>query len=277
MLSLYLFLALGFVGSGHCVGMCGPFVMAYTRREQNSWHSHVLYCLGRATTYAIMGFFVSNFGQILQGILGLRASILIMSGLIMIYLALGQLHLLPLKLPSVQNYQWYQKTVGVLFNTQTWYRTYPLGVVLGFIPCGLTAIALSLAVTQPIAIATLGMFIFGLGTMPAMVGFGLLIQKLKVPKLQRYVSFLMILLGFLTTWLGMYGLGAVPAPPQKNLLMRLHPHHISPDHPMPHQNNQTQPNQKPMSDHENSPQNHSSGNNNLPTPSDGSHDGHHIN
>jgi sulfite exporter TauE/SafE len=270
MLSLYLFLALGFVGSGHCVGMCGPFVMAYTRREQNSWYSHVLYGLGRATTYALMGFFVSNFGQVLQGILGLRASILIMSGLIMIYLALGQLHLLPLKLPSVQNYRWYQKTVGVLFDSQTWYRTYPLGVVLGFIPCGLTAIALSLAVTQPIAIATLGMFIFGLGTMPAMVGFGLLIQWLKMPKLERYVSFLMILLGFLTTWLGMYGLGAVPAPPQRNLLMRLHPHQVSPDHPMPHQHQQ-----KTMPHNQNLPQPEQPASQSPSAPSHGHHEGQH--
>ena len=54
----------------------------------------------------------------------------------------------------------------------------------------------------------------------------------------------MILLGFLTTWLGMYGLGAVPAPPQRNLLMRLHPHQVSPTEP-------------------------------PSTPSHGNHDGHH--
>lgn len=238
MLSLYLFLVLGFVGSGHCVGMCGPFVMGYTKPQSNTWHSHVLYGLGRATTYALMGFLTSSFGQVLQGLLGLRASILILAGLIMVYLALGQLHLLPVRLPSIQNWRWYQKSIGRLYDSEQWYRTYPLGVFLGFIPCGLTAIALSLAITQPVSLAAIGMFIFGLGTMPAMVGFGMLIQRLKVPRLERYMAGVMALLGVLTLWLGIHGLGLAPKPPQSALLMRLHPSTIpfsnTDTHQMPH-------------------------------------------
>ncbi len=229
MLSLYLFLVLGFVGSGHCVGMCGPFVMGYTRPQSNSWYAHILYGLGRSTTYSLMGFIVSSFGQVLQDLLGLRASILILAGLLMIYLALGQLHLLPVQLPPVQNWRWYQKSIGILYSSQSWYRTYPLGVFLGFIPCGLTAIALSLAITQSVPIATAGMFIFGLGTMPAMVGFGILIQKLKIPRLERYVAIMMAVLGFLTFWMGIHNLGWAAAPPQKMLLMQLHPSSITPN------------------------------------------------
>lgn len=226
MLSFYLFLALGFVGSGHCVGMCGPFVMSYTRPKNNSWYSHVLYGLGRSTTYALMGAIASGFGGVLQNFLGLRASILIIAGLLMVYLSLGQLHLLPIQLPAIQNLRLYQKTLGRLYDSQQWYRTYPLGVFLGFIPCGLTAIALSLAITQPVPIATLGMFIFGLGTMPAMVGFGMLIQRLKVPRFERYMAMLMVILGVLTVWLGISGLGLAPKPPQSAFLMRLHPSSI---------------------------------------------------
>ncbi|HIK27448.1 MAG: sulfite exporter TauE/SafE family protein [Oscillatoriaceae bacterium SKW80] len=223
MLSLYLFLVLGFIGSGHCVGMCGPFVISYIRTENNYWYSHVLYGLGRATTYAFMGFVVSIFGEVLQQLVGVRAAILILAGLIMVYLSLGQLHLLPTRLLPLQNRRWYQKSIGILLDSKTWYRTYPLGVLLGFIPCGLTAIALSLAITQPVAIATLGMFIFGLGTMPAMVGFGLTIQRLKIPRLERYMAILMAILGSLTVWMGLHRLGWAVAPPQKQLLMRLHP------------------------------------------------------
>ena len=236
--SLYLFLVLGFLGSGHCAGMCGPFVMAYTRPQSNSWHSHVLYGLGRSTTYAFMGFIASSFGQVLQDLLGLRAAILILAGVLMLYLALGQLHLLPVRLLPVQNWRWYQKSIGRLFDSNRWYRTYPLGVFLGFIPCGLTAIALSLAITQPVPVATAGMFIFGLGTMPAMVGFGLLIQRLKIPRLERYMAALMAVLGGLTIWMGMHRLGWAAPPPQKELLMRLHPAAPpgeSHNHQMPHE------------------------------------------
>lgn len=223
MLSLSLFLALGFIGSGHCVGMCGPFVVSYTQVKNNPWYSHVLYGLGRSTTYAFLGFLASSLGHGLQNFLGFRASILVVAGLVMLYMALGQLKLFPRKLPSIQHWRFYQKTIGRLYASDSWYRTYPLGVFLGFIPCGLTAIALSLTITQSVPVATLGMFIFGLGTMPAMVGFGLLLQRLKLPRLERYMAGLMAFLGFLTLWMGLHRLGVMPQPPQSALLMRLHP------------------------------------------------------
>ncbi len=233
MLSLYLFLALGFIGSGHCVGMCGPFVMGYTRTGQNHWWTHVLYGLGRSTTYAALGFVASSFGNVLQNFLGARASILIIAGAVMTYMALAQLKLLPRKLPPIQNSKVYQQSIGKLYVSDTWYRTYPLGVILGFIPCGLTAIALTLAITQPIPVASIGMFIFGLGTMPAMVGFGLLIQRLKIPRLERYMAGLMAILGILTIWMGIARLGWLPPPPQTALLMRLHPTTIPRDNSSP--------------------------------------------
>ncbi len=221
--SLLLFLVIGFVGSGHCIGMCGPFVMGYSQTDNNHWSSHVLYGLGRSTTYALMGLVVSSFGQVLQSMVGFRALLLVLAGLLMVYLALAELKLLRVSLPSIQNWQGYQRTVQRLFNQTYWYRTYPLGVVLGFIPCGLTAIALSLALTQPPVIATVGMFLFGVGTMPAMVGLGLLIQRLKFPRLQRYIAILMVIFGSLTIWLGTYQLGWMPPPPQLALLHQLHP------------------------------------------------------
>ncbi|MBF2099072.1 MAG: sulfite exporter TauE/SafE family protein [Gloeomargaritaceae cyanobacterium C42_A2020_066] len=223
MLSLGLFGVLGFVGSGHCVGMCGPFVLGYTRPGESRWFDHVLYGLGRATTYSFMGGLASALGQTLQALLGLRAFLLVTAGLLMVYLALGQLHWLPQRLPSLQRWRWYQQVTQAMFARQTWYRTYPLGLWLGFIPCGLTAIALAFAITQSIPTAVAGMFLFGLGTMPAMVGFGLLVQQFKVPRLEQFTAGLMGILGMLTLWMGLALWGWVPQPPQSALLMRLHP------------------------------------------------------
>ena len=196
--ALLLFFVIGLVGSGHCIGMCGPFVMGYSQSKNNHWSSHVLYGLGRATTYAMMGLLVGVFGQVLQSFIGFRALLLIVAGGLMVYLALAELKLFKVVLPSIQHWSGYQQTVQRLFNQTRWYRTYPLGLVLGLVPCGLTAIALSFALTQSPLIATLGMFLFGLGTMPAMVGFGLLIQRLKFPRLQRYIAILMAIFGGLT-------------------------------------------------------------------------------
>lgn len=224
--AIVLFFVIGLVGSGHCIGMCGPFVMGYTQSENNHWTAHFLYGLGRSSTYGLLGLFVSMFGQLLQSLIGFRALLLILAGMLMVYLALAELKLFKVALPSIQHWSGYQPLVQRLFNQTRWYRTYPLGVVLGLIPCGLTAIALSFALTQSPVIATVGMFGFGLGTMPAMVGFGLLIQRLKFPRLQRYIAMLMVLFGALTIWLGTYLLGWVPPPPQLALLHHLHPTQI---------------------------------------------------
>lgn len=238
--ALLLFFVIGLVGSGHCIGMCGPFVMGYTQSKNNHWSAHFLYGLGRSSTYGMLGLLVSLFGQFLQALIGFRALLLILAGILMVYLALAELKLFKVALPSVQHWPSYQRVVERLFNQTRWYRTYPLGVVLGFIPCGLTAIGLSFALTQSPVIAMVGMFLFGLGTMPAMVGFGLLIQRLKFPRLQRYIAMLMVLFGGLTIWLGTYRLGWVPPPPQLALLHHLHPTQIpfqnqsQPQHSDPH-------------------------------------------
>ena len=96
--------------------------------------------------------------------------------------------------------------------------------------------ALNLVFAGLICLAMTGMFLFGLGTMPAMVGLGLLIQRLKFPRLQRYIAILMAVFGGLTIWLGVYRLGWMPPPPQLALLHHLHPTHmVSPHHGESHE------------------------------------------
>lgn len=51
----------------------------------------------------------------------------------------------------------------------------------------------------------------------------MLIQKLKIPKLERYGAIAMVILGSLTIWIGFYNLGWLPLPPQKAVLVQLHP------------------------------------------------------
>jgi sulfite exporter TauE/SafE len=65
--------------------------------------------------------------------------------------------------------------VGGLFAKPLGWRGYALGVVLGFLPCGLlyAALGAAAATADPIAAAA-GMFGFVLGTMPMLVAIGLL-------------------------------------------------------------------------------------------------------
>jgi hypothetical protein len=48
-LDLYPLFLLGFLGTGHCIGMCGPIVLAVPT-QGGRISSHVLYNLGRITT-----------------------------------------------------------------------------------------------------------------------------------------------------------------------------------------------------------------------------------
>ena len=52
---------LGLLGSGHCLGMCGPLVLAFPAR-QGTRGAHVAYNVGRVTTYTILGALLGSLG-----------------------------------------------------------------------------------------------------------------------------------------------------------------------------------------------------------------------
>src|SRR5690606_26957427 len=54
---------LGFLGSFHCVGMCGPIALAVSGHKASRYVYHkVLYNLGRSVTYALLGLIVGSLG-----------------------------------------------------------------------------------------------------------------------------------------------------------------------------------------------------------------------
>lgn len=183
----------GLVGSlSHCVGMCGPFVLAQvmTRLEgvpasemselkRLSGAVLVPYHLGRATTYmalgaaaaALAGGFVQLSGmKMLSGILLLTAAVL--------FAGYGLRRLgVPLPAFSSSSGGFTERFGGwvkpLLANPVGW-RGYALGVLLGFIPCGLLYGGLAAAASAGGALAgALAMGAFAAGTVPALLGVGL--------------------------------------------------------------------------------------------------------
>ncbi len=188
-----LFLA-GLVGSvTHCAGMCGPFVLAQTvarldavpaggMREFHRLAGAALvpYHLGRATTYAGLG----GLAAALTGGLvdatewrWLSAVLLAVAALFFLaYAARG----LGLVLPGVAGLDgggWWSRRIGPwakpLFARPVGWRGYVLGVVLGFLPCGLLygALAAAAAAGEPLS-GALAMLAFSLGTVPALIAIG---------------------------------------------------------------------------------------------------------
>jgi hypothetical protein len=177
-LLLGLFLA-GAAGSTmHCVPMCGGFVLGQVadrmarlpaahlcewRRVRDG--ALVPYHLGRLTTYAGLG----ALGGTVSGLLPWFG--VLSAGLMLLGAALFVAHVVRI-LPGLE-----RAPVG-------WTRTisrlaqhsgggYPLGIVLGFLPCGLlyAAVATAAASGNPL-LGALGMLAFGLGTVPALAVVG---------------------------------------------------------------------------------------------------------
>lgn len=188
-----LFMA-GLVGSlSHCVGMCGPFVLAQvmTRmetvpvREMTSLRrltgaAVAPYHLGRATTYtalgAVAGALAGRFVQI-GGLKPVSGVLLSAAALLFAGYALRRLGLLmpALALPGGAG-RLTARLAGVakpLFARPVGVRGYLLGVLLGFLPCGLLYGALAAAASSGGAVAgALGMAAFAAGTVPALLAVG---------------------------------------------------------------------------------------------------------
>ena len=180
----------GLVGSlTHCSGMCGPFVLSQVAArleavpvaKMREWHrlsgaALLPYHLGRATTYGILGavaaFSAGAFGRFRL----LAAVLLLVAALFLLGMAVPRLKAL-LELPSGGG--WWSAKVGrwaqPLFAAPTGLRGWMLGVMLGFIPCGLLYAALATAAATGDAIAgALGMLAFAGGTVPVLLMVGLM-------------------------------------------------------------------------------------------------------
>jgi sulfite exporter TauE/SafE len=206
---ILLFIA-GVLSSMHCIGMCGCFVTAYSMNLKGSNAqkaiSHLLYSFGRITTYtflgALMGFLGSSL-YFLGKMAGVQNLITLIAGIIMIYLGLSLAGFLPkigfLDKTGAYFLKYTQGFFSKLMKKQGILFTYPLGVTLGFLPCCLLyTVELQAMTTGSPLKGALSMFAFGLGTIPSLFSFGMLINIINhktKEKLLNYASYVIIILG----------------------------------------------------------------------------------
>lgn len=195
-LPLTLFLA-GLVGGAtHCVAMCGPFVISQAGQVEKLRQAALLpYHLGRITTYVAMAMLLSSVLNLAFLFLPVRsliiAPVLMLAGLIFIVNAFPSL---TAAFPWINKiafsvpYQWLHKGFQKLSVNAGSMKRYAMGMLLGFMPCGLIVSALMAASTAPGAWqAGLAMAAFGAGTMiPLMaVAFGGVGFQKKFPRAMR--------------------------------------------------------------------------------------------
>jgi sulfite exporter TauE/SafE len=179
----------GFLGSAHCFGMCGGIsglfaVNASVASLRAQFPKAIAYNLGRILTYAIIGAAVAVLGKsAVASIPALMAPIRLASGALIIFvglqLAFGWRILTPLENAGARLWKRIAPAAKGLVPVNTVPQALGLGLIWGWLPCGLVYSVLLLAATtaEP-AGGGLVMIAFGLGTMPAMVATGVSASKL---------------------------------------------------------------------------------------------------
>jgi len=198
-LILSLFFA-GLVGGmTHCVAMCGPFVLSMSGNLQKLSGALLLpYHLGRITTYTALAMLLASVLNLAFLFLPIRslviAPLLMTAALIFLINAFPDLkkYFMWLDVLNVRTpYHWISNAFQVLSQKRSLISQYLIGILLGFMPCGLVVSALMAASTaSSVWSAGFAMAAFGAGTIPALVMMAFFGQslKMKFPKTMQRVT-----------------------------------------------------------------------------------------
>ena len=185
---LSIMFGIGMLGAGHCIGMCGGILTAMMvvskedkqPRTLNSFNRSFAYNLGRILSYSFAGILAGLLGASIIGLsqsLNLHLFLQIFACLVLVMLALKMLGLFPFR-QSIEAltlllWQRIQPLGHSLLPINSFWRALVFGMLWGWLPCGLvySALMLSVSSAEPLH-GMLAMFMFGLGTLPAMLGVG---------------------------------------------------------------------------------------------------------
>jgi uncharacterized protein len=183
-------MGVGFLGSLHCLGMCGPLILAYSLQIdkaqppantagaplfQHGIFHHLAFHLGRLMTYGFLGalggllFHLVGFDALFNN---LRSGMTLSGGILMVLLGLALMRII--RMPGIAMWSFSGPKVkawfGLCHHSSGPGSRIALGMAVGFLPCGLSwAMMVKAATTQNALTGFLVMFAFGLGTVPALL------------------------------------------------------------------------------------------------------------
>ncbi|MFC5625330.1 sulfite exporter TauE/SafE family protein [Algoriphagus winogradskyi] len=208
---------LGFLGSFHCVGMCGPIALAVGGSGSKSFfYNKILYNLGRSITYALLGLIIGSIGFSLS-LAGVQQGFSIAMGVLILIMALSYKKSDQfLTIPALSGIvMWVKRQLNRFLKAGGPFAFFGAGLANGLLPCGMVYMALiaALAFQSPLLGATY-MFFFGMGTIPLLLV--LMFSGSWVPvgarqKIQKAIPYLGVLIGLLFIFRGL-GLGMFFSP-----------------------------------------------------------------
>ena len=202
---------IGLLGGAHCVGMCGGIVSALSLGAGSRLSVHLAYNAGRIVSYAAAGALAGALGAaslILAGQLPLRIGLYVLANLMLVALGLylmGFTRVLSfVEVLGRRLWRRLQPLTRRFVPVRSVAQAFPLGLLWGWLPCGLVYSALVTALTSgsPLRGAMM-MLAFGAGTLPNLLLAGLLAGRLQAFAGKAPVRFLA---GFLVLGFGVVGL-----------------------------------------------------------------------
>ncbi len=211
-------ISIAFLGSfGHCIGMCGGIVLAYSTIKIDPKSSkvsqstaHLLYSLGRVFTYSILGAIFGALGGVVTFSNTANGVMLIVAGIAMVLAGLslmGKIKFLTLIEHSFSSSPLYKDMFKRVLNSRSNFSFFTLGMLNGLLPCGFVYFfAITAASTASPLYGALVMAIFGLSTIPAMFSLGFLASLSSATNFRNMMmslsSFAVIIYGIYTLYNG---------------------------------------------------------------------------
>jgi len=217
---------MGFLGSSHCMAMCGGIVGVLSQHDACMPKPHqgtlgvvLTYNTGRIASYCCIGLLTGYIGYIGVALFEKDSAMLFSRIFTSVFMLSFGFYLLgwPSFLPFLEKkgqaiWRLISPLTGKLLPIRSLKQSLLLGVIWGWLPCGLvySAVALSLSTTRPMY-GALTMLFFGLGTLPALLMMGLASHKLtqlkQSPYVRRVAGGIIIILALLN----LFSIGLLPS------------------------------------------------------------------
>lgn len=185
---------IGLLGGVHCAGMCGGIVSALSLQMPGkpgtggpAWTLHLAYNLGRIGSYAIAGALMGalgSLGLLLDNVMPVQMILYVAANLMMVALGLYLTGLTQTLAFTERAGQWLWRRVQPatkrFLPVRGVAQAFPLGMLWGWLPCGLVYSVLTMAILSGSAARGAAiMLAFGLGTLPNLMLAGLLLVRFR--------------------------------------------------------------------------------------------------
>ncbi|WP_286291435.1 sulfite exporter TauE/SafE family protein [Methylomarinovum tepidoasis] len=177
-LSYWAVLVIGLLTGFHCVGMCGGFVLSYTARGAQegvrTYWLHLQYAAGKLISYTVLGAAFGLLGAVVSFTPTIRGIAAILAGIFLILYGFNMLHVFSAVRIGFAMPRFLARFVRE--ETHKTHQPFLIGLLNGLmIACGpLQAMYVMAAGSGDALEGAKLLFIFGLGTLPLMFGFGFL-------------------------------------------------------------------------------------------------------